>query len=138
MGVLHYLAPHHIQPLEVSKVRPHLLWGVDDTGYKLSYDKGLHLGIEAWMGLGRQRCLFQARWRFQPYLFGLLVGYYLHQTKSQKTLRLSIPVNTVIWIIAGLLGSLCIYGIAPYSPVSGNVPSLAEVVIYNGFNCLAW
>jgi len=76
--------------------------------------------------------------RFQPYLFGLLVGYYLHQTKSQKTLRLSIPVNTVIWIIAGLLGSLCIYGIAPYSPVSGNVPSLAEVVIYNGFNRLAW
>merc|ERR1711892_165029 len=63
MGVLHYLAPHHIQPLEVSKVRPHLLWGVDDTGYKLSYDKGLHLGIEAWMGLGRQRCLFQARWK---------------------------------------------------------------------------
>ena len=44
----------------------------------------------------------------------------------------------IIWLVASIIGLACIYGIAQYSPVSGNIPSLAEVVIYNGFNRLGW
>ena len=37
-----------------------------------------------------------------------------------------------------MVGSLCVYGIAAYYPWSRNEPSLPELVIYNGFNRLAW
>jgi len=76
--------------------------------------------------------------RFQPYLIGLLVGNYLYRTKHQPSLKLNVLVNSLLWIVAAVVAAACVYGVAPYYATSLSVASLAEVVIYNGFNRLAW
>ena len=97
-------------------------WVHDDCGWNGNFDE---IYIKPWG-------------RAQPYILGLLVGYYLHWTKNQQKLQHNIFLNSFFWVLAFIVAMLCIFGIAPYHPVSGKFGSLAERVIYNGFNRLAW
>ena len=47
-------------------------------------------------------------------------------------------LNSLYWLIAACTALSCIYGIAQYNPESEKGPSLAKLVIYYGFNRLAW
>ena len=89
--------------------------------------------------IGDSELIYGKPWgRFQPYLLGLLVGYYLYRTKKQPKLPQNFMLNSLNWLLAAVIALSCIFGISKYSPVSMKSPSLAETVIYNGFNRLAW
>ena len=134
-----------ISPTIIYTLWKHPRYGLIFAGVLMILATGYPLGVAMSQGLdpgwdwgGNDDVYIKPAGRFQPYLFGLLVGYYLHQTRNQPTLLLNYLQTTFLWIVAGLVGSLCIYGIAPYNPVLEKAPSLTEVVVYNGFNRIAW
>ena len=79
--------------------------------------------------------------RIQPYIIGLLVGFFLHKLKNKPKLPINWIVNTICWLVAGAVAATCIYGIANYSiadSFAGKFPELYQQALYIGFNRLAW
>jgi len=76
--------------------------------------------------------------RIQPYIIGILVGFFLFKTKDNKTLPINFIINLICWIVAALVAIACIYGIQEYSPTSEKIASHYQYILYVGFSRLAW
>ena len=50
--------------------------------------------------------------RYQPYIVGLVVGYFLYAKKNMKTLPISWVLNLIIWACAWVTGLALIFGVA--------------------------
>eukprot|EP00091_Calanus_sinicus_P014245 TRINITY_DN31688_c0_g1_i1.p1 TRINITY_DN31688_c0_g1~~TRINITY_DN31688_c0_g1_i1.p1 ORF type:complete len:222 (-),score=33.39 TRINITY_DN31688_c0_g1_i1:19-684(-) len=76
--------------------------------------------------------------RFQPYIIGLVLGYFLHKMRKQTQLKINPVALTWIWSIAFAVGAVVIYGLYPYQKTGGAGSSKLERAFYNGFHRLAW
>ena len=76
--------------------------------------------------------------RIQPYIIGLVVGFLLYKLRDKPRLPINWVVNWICWLVAGAVACACIYGIADYFPTSPKEPEHYKVVLYCGFNRLAW
>ena len=78
---------------------------------------------------------YRAPWiRFQPYLVGLMLGYILHLTKGKKV-KIDLKLNLLCWQAAFLAAFAVVYG---NYDVYARPLSMVEIVLYNGFQRLAW
>ena len=80
--------------------------------------------------------------RFQPYILGLIFGYFLHKMRGQPKLKINPYFLVWIWAIIGAIGCVTVYGLYPYVQEfikePGMVGSLAARVAYNGLHRIAW
>ena len=76
--------------------------------------------------------------RYQPYIVGLVLGYFLHKMRKQPKLKLNSVILTWIWAVAFAVGASVIYGLFPYQSDFFAIASTTERSIYNGFHRLAW
>ena len=76
--------------------------------------------------------------RFQPYIVGIVLGFFLHKMRKQPELKINTVALTWIWSIAFAVGAIVIYGLVPYQMNMGAGSSTAERAFYNGFHRLAW
>ena len=76
--------------------------------------------------------------RFSPYIVGILLGYFLHNTKS-KPFKMSQATNLWGWVIAIATGLAIVYGLGIPKIVSGEKElTMTENVLYGGFHRLGW
>jgi peptidoglycan/LPS O-acetylase OafA/YrhL len=83
--------------------------------------------------------------RFQPYLFGLALGYLLHQLRHVERLALPTVMNLWIWMVAAATALTTVYGVSDYNLIldpalrnGDNWPTREERSVYNGFSKIAW
>jgi len=76
--------------------------------------------------------------RVQPYIVGLVVGFFLYKLRDKPRLPINWLINLCCWMVAALVAAACIYGIVDYSPVGEKAAKHFEYVLYLGFNRLAW
>ena len=84
---------------------------------------------------GKTPDYYRAPWiRFQPYLFGILLGYILHLTRGKK-IQLNTKLNIIGWQVAFLMGFAVVYGLHDERtrPLTEQ-----EAIFYNGFHRIAW
>ena len=76
--------------------------------------------------------------RFSPYIVGILLGYFLHNTKS-KPFKMSQATNLWGWVIAIATGLAIVYGLdIPKIVTEEKKLTMAENVLYGGFHRLGW
>ena len=80
--------------------------------------------------------------RFQPYILGLLFGYFLHKLRDIQKLKINPAFTIWLWAIFGVIGSYTIYGLYDYhvefARTGESQGSLAERIAYNGLHRAAW
>jgi len=80
--------------------------------------------------------------RFQPYICGMCLGFFLHHMRGKK-LGINPVAAAWIWVVAFVIGSAVIYGLVPYQQSlmdwpAPKTPTVAEASLYNGLHRLAW
>ena len=84
---------------------------------------------------GKTPDYYRAPWiRFQPYLFGILLGYILHLTRGKK-IQLNTKLNIIGWQVAFLMGFAVVYGLHDERT---RTLTEHEAIFYNGFHRIAW
>jgi len=83
--------------------------------------------------------------RFQPYIIGLILGYFLYNLRNQNKTKLdfSAVVAAWLWVFAAVMGLAVVYGLVSYQlDIHTDYPHYhiptAASAFYNGLHRLAW
>ena len=80
--------------------------------------------------------------RFQPYILGLLFGYFLHKTRNTNKMKMNPLFIVWMWGLVGAVGSATIYGLydhyVEFAKTGVSQGTLAERVAYNCLHRIAW